>query len=481
MSDLHSLRQALIEAIPSDTSFSGNPPPPEYLYVPPAHLKALRPDCQLVVGARGVGKSVWTAALADARLRRVLGASIPQLDRAEIRVGFAERQNLDDYPDADTYAQLLRQGFDAYTVWRTVVARWVTDLLGEIIPRDSWQETVSWVGNSPEALARMVQLAGEQLANDRRYGLILFDALDRLSSDWRILDEIVRDLLRVALWLKPYTHLSVKVFLREDQLERVTDFPDASKLLATKAELTWARHDLHGLLWQYLLNAPSQAGETLRGIYRNAVGAEPKEAEGRWLPADQLKRETSGQRALFESLAGPWMGRDRRRGVPYVWTVSHLADGQDRTSPRSFLAAIRQAAEDSLDRGYPEHQYALHYESIKRGVQKASEIRVNELAEDYSWVPIVLRPLSGLTVPIAFDSIQEQWDKKIPNGPSELLAGDRLPPQHIGRGWVGVREDLLRLGIFDERNDGRIDMPDLYRVGFGLGRKGGVKPRSHKS
>jgi hypothetical protein len=24
-------------------------------------------------------------------------------------------------------------------------------------------------------------------------------------------------------------------------------------------------------------------------------------------------------------------------------------------------------------------------------------------------------------------------------------------------------------------------MPDLYRVGFGLGRKGGVKPRSHKS
>jgi hypothetical protein len=24
--------------------------------------------------------------------------------------------------------------------------------------------------------------------------------------------------------------------------------------------------------------------------------------------------------------------------------------------------------------------------------------------------------------------------------------------------------------------DGRINMPDLYRVGFGLGRRGGVKP-----
>jgi hypothetical protein len=41
-----------------------------------------------------------------------------------------------------------------------------------------------------------------------------------------------------------------------------------------------------------------------------------------------------------------------------------------------------------------------------------------------------------------------------------------------------VREDLQRLGLLETKKDGRIDMPDLYRVGFGLGRKGGVKPRS---
>ncbi|ADP11828.1 hypothetical protein EJP617_21470 [Erwinia sp. Ejp617] len=34
----------------------------------------------------------------------------------------------------------------------------------------------------------------------------------------------------------------------------------------------------------------------------------------------------------------------------------------------------------------------------------------------------------------------------------------------------------MRIGVFEERADERIDMPDLYRVGFGLGRKGGVKP-----
>lgn len=36
--------------------------------------------------------------------------------------------------------------------------------------------------------------------------------------------------------------------------------------------------------------------------------------------------------------------------------------------------------------------------------------------------------------------------------------------------------DLERLGIFEKMKDSRINMPDLYRVGFGLGRRGGVKP-----
>src|SRR5690606_34249274 len=114
-----------------------------------------------------------------------------------------------------------------------------------------------------------------------------------------------------------------------------------------------------------------------------------------------------------------------------------------QTSPRSFLAAIRQAAEDSLER-YPSHEYALHYESIKRGIQKASEIRVQEMAEDYPWVPKTLAVLSGMNVPMDFDIVREKWE----NAPAGALEGNptRLPAQHIDRGWDGVREDLQRLG-----------------------------------
>jgi hypothetical protein len=41
---------------------------------------------------------------------------------------------------------------------------------------------------------------------------------------------------------------------------------------------------------------------------------------------------------------------------------------------------------------------------------------------------------------------------------------------------VGVFRYLEQLGLINFMRDGRVNMPDLYRVGFRLGRKGGVKP-----
>jgi hypothetical protein len=82
-------------------------------------------------------------------------------------------------------------------------------------------------------------------------------------------------------------------------------------------------------------------------------------------------------------------------------------------------------------------------------------------------------PLRNLIVPVEFTKIEECWNNKYPNGPGDIQS-TRLPPQDLNKGWRGIQEELVRLGIFEENRDGRINMPDLYRVGFGLGRKGGV-------
>jgi len=463
MTSASAVREAILAA-PLETSNHGESPQPGTLYTPPSHLKALRLDAHVIVGGRGVGKSFWTAALQSDALRKTLGASLKELDGLVIRTGFASKDS-QEYPNADAFEKLLDDGGEPYDIWRAVILRWVANLVGATIPVRTWQATVNWLKQEPEA-------AVELMSRERAWrGLIIFDALDRTSANWQRMDDIVRGLLRAVLWLKSHPGLYAKVFLREDQAERtVFNFPDASKLLATKAELVWARHDLHGLLWQRLISGPDSSA----GVIREMCSAYL--SDDQWQLPDEMKRETDTQRQAFGRLAGPWMGRDRRRGVPYAWSAGHLADGRGQSSPRSFLAAIHQAAEDSRDR-YPEHEFALHYESIKRGILKASEIRVAEVAEDYPWVTDTLGALRGLIVPCAYEHLLELWAKKFPNGPREIRS-DRLPAQHAGRGWDGIRDDLQRLGLIETKKDGRIDMPDLYRVGSGLGRKGGVAPKS---
>jgi len=53
----------------------------------------------------------------------------------------------------------------------------------------------------------------------------------------------------------------------------------------------------------------------MRDVYAAVVGTPPCQTTGGWQLNGDSKRETPTQRALFEALAGQWMGRDRRRGV----------------------------------------------------------------------------------------------------------------------------------------------------------------------
>jgi hypothetical protein len=443
------------------------------MYIPQAHKESLRLTSNLIIGARGVGKSTWTTALADQNLRSLIGSNVQELENVQIRIGFSEKEDPDRYPAQETFTGLLEQGFNPYEVWQAVVSRWLCAETGEKIPDTDWKASVSWAKNNPEAWGRLLQKANDMFGSAKSGGLILFDALDRSGGTWEEINSIVRDLLRLVLRLKTYSNIHTKVFLREDQLSgNVTDFPDSSKILSTKTSLDWFLCDLHGLLWQLICNAQGEGGNALRKIYTKIVGSAPVRKKDYWIISEEVKRNEEKQRRLFEQLAGPWMGKYPRRGVPYIWSVSHLADGRKRTSPRSFLAAIRDAAGASKD---AETKYPLHYESIRRGVQKASSIRIDEIAEDYPWIKDLCELLRGINVPVEFAMVEEIWSKEYPNGPADIRS-ERLPPRNFDRGWPGIEDELVRLGIFEKMRDGRINVPDLYRVGFGLGRKGGVMP-----
>ena len=479
-----SAREA-IAGLPGENGDGAPPPRAAEVYLPRSHLRAMHPDSLLVTGMRGAGKTFWWSALQEAPVRDLVGrlADTPTSrmlrEKTDVHAGFGFRPAPDEYPGKDAISGLTRDGIEPRVVWRTVYARHLAPEVHPLRARPTWRERVAYVADHPEPIERLLYERDAEFDAQGVHFLVLFDALDRSADDWRDLSRNVRGLLQTALDLRAYRRLRVKIFLRSDQFDdrTFTDFPDASKLLASSVALNWPRHELYGLFWHYLVNHPE--GDLFRNML-DSGGWPPVEAGGQsvYTVPRPLVFGEERQRKKFHLIAGRWMGTDRRRGFPYTWIPNHLGDTEGKVSPRSFLAALRAAAVDTAERR-PEHPYALHYDSIKRGVQAASAIRVNEIQEDYPWMHQVLSPLRGMSVPCDFEEIAACWQREgVLDHLADRMQQDdvKLPPRHIDQGPDGVRRDLEALRVFYRLFDGRVNIPDVFRVGYGLGRKGGVKP-----
>lgn len=478
--DVGEAREALTN-LPEATSY-GDEPTLEHVYLPPSHLKAMDPNNLLVTGMRGAGKTYWWSALQKKEVRRLIRQStkrMPLSEDTEVRMGFGITAAPDQYPSKDVLRNLMSNHIEPRIIWRTVQA-WQLALDDHTLRKqNSWPKRTRYVSENPEDIDNLFQRRDNEFDRKGIYFIILFDAMDRCADDWKDMYAAIRGLLQTALDLRSYRRLRVKMFLRSDQMNasKIADFPDASKVIASGVELNWPRYELYGLLWHYMMNG--EYVDTFRKFLRadDWPTVEISQRDVIPIPRSFISKEKL-QREKFHVIAGQWMGRGPRRGFPFTWIPNHLADTEGRVSPRSFLSALKEAAEDT-DNRYPEHTNALHFDSIKRGVQKASTIRVGELREDYPWVDRMLEPLGGMVVPCEFDEISKRWQsKKILDNLSEDMKQKtvKLPPGHIDEGPDGVRQDLESLGVFQRLYDGRVNIPDVFRVGYGLRRRGGVRP-----
>jgi hypothetical protein len=157
-----------------------------------------------------------------------------------------------------------------------------------------------------------------------------------------------------------------------------------------------------------------------------------------------------------------------------------LSDAKLRLSPRSILLAFKHAAEWT-DTHQPSHDCALHYQGAQQGVVKASKIRISEIKEDYPWVEPLLSALKGMAVPFSFEELAAKWTESCVQQALQVASNhQRLPPRRYsidpGRPLTALAEDLIELAVIYQTENKRFNMPDIFRVGFGIKRKGGVKP-----
>ncbi len=452
------------------------------IYVPDMHSKALAPDVSVVEGMRGAGKSFWTAVLADQAAREYVSGSakIHTLHNVIVRVGFGLDNSNELFPTAKRMTAWMDQGISPDEIWRSVLIRQGAKAVDMALPfTDSVDAAAQWVSQNPHAADDQITEIDRQLVVNGQALMLLFDSLERLADDWAGIRERLKAALVLCLECRTRRAIRFKFFLRPDMIEEEDElwhFADSSKLLHSKATLAWRPDDFYGLIALFLANHASLDGE-----FREELTSQ---THLRWQAIDGIYALPRRMpfRDLIEALAGPFVGPKANRGNTYTWIPTHLSDAKARLSPRSILLALRHAAEWT-ETHHPEHRFALHYDGVRQGVAEASTTRIREIKEDYPWVGPLLESLKGTTVPLKFDDLTSNWIPGLVDASlSAARSGQRLPPRRydsdpIRKGSLeALVADLIELAVLYPTEDGRFNMPDIFRVGFGIKRRGGGRP-----
>ncbi|MGN6259121.1 MAG: hypothetical protein ACTHNO_00170 [Ralstonia sp.] len=411
-----------------------------------------------------------------------LTGRLPDLLKTNVAVGFALDPSSTAFPSEIEFSEFLKLGIDPADVWRTIVlAHALRDVGRTNLKGISWPEAVNWFAANRQEAMQLLSECDLEIADQGRYLLIVFDALDRIGKNWDEVRSYLKSLLELTLQSRSRRAIRLKVFLRPDmeEDEEVWNFVDSSKLRANRMELTWRPMDLFALVVMYLAN-DATVGRQFREEVERATEARWSEEGGIYQLPRGFATGEQPVRSIVESITGEWVGTSAKRGYVYTWVPTHLADARSRLSPRSFLLAFRAAAEWTEDHE-SEHDRALHYKGIQQGVAKASEIRVSEISEDYPWVKPLLEAARGLTVPCFPRELMAYWKPRMMDQFKKAMT-EKLPPRRFGTDPLrrdtpdALIEDLVELAILYRTEDARLNIPDIFRVGFGIRRMGGVRP-----
>ncbi|MBD3893937.1 hypothetical protein [Hydrogenophaga sp.] len=471
------------------------PTQPTDIFFPPAHVRALALDRPLVIGMRGAGKSFWSEALTTESLRPALSKVVKGFDK--LRFVGSVRWDVDALstrlPDR-TLLEKLQDSLEPRVLWLALVlnelrslceARGVVIGMPDPTSDGGWTEALRWADRNPDALIRSLEQINLALSQSGEVALVVFDALDRMQGRLAHSVDYLRGLLQLLLDARQLKGLRLKVFLREDMtnMPSVLSFPDASKLVNEAVHLKWTREDIYALHWHKL----AQGSKGFQKLLSDTFGPpQPQLSDGFWHEVLVQSPPDAGKLTeLLKLLAPPYMGSSPTKGHVYTWWYKHLADGKDRVSPRTFAASLKEALQASQK---PNSTSVLMPADIQHGVRAASDARVEELKEDYFWVGTALAAFNERLTPITVKEIYGVWSVGVDGTPTPRLISEQCSAKSVFVPWdegdrftsnsQKLQDTLVGLGILILRDeDSRLDMPDIYRLGYRIRKRGGVSPR----
>ena len=446
----------------------------EQVFLPlPSHRLALRPEIVIVRGGRGAGKSALFKLLGKLRTTDRIRAYFDdnRLPEATWIEAFAQTTSHPSEIVLDNFAE--NHGEDGLRAfWMAhLLLRVVEEMPGLVEPPPELQAMWTHHRGDPErwvplaqkhlgAVSSALDQAERELSKRGRMVFATYDHLDRIGTFAPLIRRrYVASLL--ALWLSlsnRYQKLRAKIFLREDLLDAgELGFPDASKLRARSVSLDWDVESLYRATVRHMAGSSPELLSWLQGI-KHGFTLEEKPDVG-WMPGPMPE---AVQKAFADRLAGEVMGAGARKGYTYRWIPNHLQDAQTRVVPRSILVLLGEAAKEAFKHPLSSGSRLIAPPDLAAALIETSKARAGEIGEEYKLV-MRLKNLEGMHLLLKPEQVIERVGQPADGEKPGLTTDGRA-----------VLDELVRLGVVAIRSDGRVDVPDIYRFGFGILRKGGV-------
>lgn len=459
-------RSAILDALVRLTRLDTELVDPLTTFLPlAAHRHALARDVVVVLGGRGAGKTALFRMVNDARTAARLRSFFEDDRMPEATWIDAFSQEGMKHPEVGTLEAWATSASDL-----SLRAFWMAHLLRRV------HEEVPGVTSLPTALdplltAPVADLAAWLPAAEANLGAVsaaldateralagmdrsvvaTYDNLDRVGQhEPGIRRRYVSTLL--ALWLSlanRYKKLRGKLFLRDDLFDASElGFADASKLRARAQTIDWDSEALYRVVVRHLAGT----SETMRAWLREVPGLELRDrGEFGWMPGEM---PNGVQREFITRLAWRVIGKGVLKGETHKWIVNRLQDANGRVTPRAMLWFFGFAGEEAQKRPAAKRKTPLIADDLVEALQRTSRERVTEINEEYP-AAVRMENLRGMTIPMRRNDVVQRLGKS--------REGERegLP----ARGDA-ILDELLRLGVLKARDDGHLDVPDIYRYAY---------------
>lgn len=447
------------------------------------HLRAFDRDVVLVLGERGAGKSqLFQGVIA----RKGFDILLPYMGNVRFPEGSVDwltgfDGTTGDFPDYKGLKRCLEEGGtnpdqNAMDLWMAYLLRTVKGHLStsaikrlETVLKPLGGDATSVVramGNLKDTPTLILDILDQELIDKDLTLVIGYDELDSLGGfDYSLMRDALRGLIGFwAHYSKRWQNIRGKIFMRTDLFRQFGSLlgPDLSKLAANRVEIEWSDDELRALLCKRILNSHKLFQRIAKAtdcdwIRDPQIGLVPKQKKaGDWRP-------------FIEEVVSPYMGANIKKGYTWYWLVDHIRDGKGKASPRPLLLMFEQAAEIEERQSYAKGTQVLNHSALRAALDSVSKEEVNK-AKELPWLEGLSRSLKGLHVPIERDEVikrirdhwKQSWSKQT----------NQPPPAETADAFLDL---LIDWGIFSRRTNGKLDVPDLYRVGLQMLRKGGVK------